>query len=288
MITNVAAGKKITIIGGKGLMGQLFIRYWQEAGVETQTLSRDGWENVDRLLQGADLVIVCVPINSTYEIIKKAGHYLSPTTILADFTSIKEPVIECMQTVHSGPILGLHPMFGPTINSPQSQVIINCGGTQTEKSAWVIESLKQLGFSLHSMSAAEHDLAMSFIQGIEHFSTFTLGSFLKTQNVHPQTLFSLASPIYQAKLALLGRIFDQSAELYADIIMADSQRLELIEKYLQHMQAWVAKLKADKREEFVNEFNQTASWMGDFTHKSQAASDQFLDEVIESTHLHWR
>ena len=100
-----------------------------------------------------------------------------------------------------------------------------------------------MGFTISSMTAENHDQAMSFIQGIEHFSTFVLGSFLKSHGEHPDSLFNLASPIYQAKLALMGRIFDQDAALYADIITADAKRVALIDEYAKYFQHWINILK---------------------------------------------
>lgn len=285
MKQSAALNKQITIIGGNGLMGQLFAKYWQNAGATVRSLGRNNWDNASELLGIADLVIVCVPIHDTCDIITKACKFIQPDTVLADFTSIKQTIINHMQQCHSGAVLGLHPMFGPTISSPQSQVIINCGGRNTDKSAWVIDSLIEIGFTIRNMSAQEHDTAMSFIQGVEHFSTFALGSFLKEQGIHPQELFGMASPIYQAKLALLGRIFDQDANLYADIIMSDEKRIELISQYIKHLQSWLTKLKENKRKEFVSEFMDTHKWMGDFTHQAQLASDQFLAEVGNSFKL---
>jgi prephenate dehydrogenase len=278
-------GKTITIIGGHGLMGQLFTQYWQEAGVTVNAIGRNDWDSAPKLIQDADLVIICVPIHDTCNIITRACQFIRPDTILADFTSLKQPIIDHMLKSHSGPVLGLHPMFGPTISSAKNQVIINCGGRDMDKSAWIIDSLLEIGFTIRNMSSSEHDRAMSFIQGIEHFSTFALGSFLKEQGIHPQELFGMASPIYQAKLALLGRIFDQDANLYADIIMSDKKRIELIEMYIKHMQRWLEKLKENNRKEFVTEFKDTHQWMGDFTHQAQLASDKFLTEVSNSFKL---
>jgi len=274
--------RKITIVGGNGAMGKLFVNYFNSLNFITYSLDAGDWGNAQTLLYHVDIVIICVPINNTIEIIDKVCKYISNKTVLADFTSIKEPIQLHMKRLHSGPILSLHPMFGPTIAAPKSQVIINCGGQDLGSSQWFIDSLKQLGFTLVDMTTQSHDQAMSFIQGVEHFSTFALGTFLKKHNVHPQDLFSIASPIYQTKLALLGRIFDQDAGLYADIIMSDDKRIKLIEEYITWLQEWVVKLKTHKREEFIEAFNQTSRWMGDFTHESQLSSDKFLTDVTSS------
>jgi prephenate dehydrogenase len=272
--------KIITIVGGSGQMGQLFSNYWTAHGIKVQSLGRNDWNNAHTLLNHCDLVLICVPIHDTIQIINQVTPYLNQSTILADFTSIKVRPLEAMLNLHNGTVLGLHPMFGPTIQKPDNQVVINCGGRGDY--SWVLDSLRQIGFTITNMDAAAHDKAMSFIQGIEHFSTFVLGSFLKSHNEHPNDLFNLASPIYQAKLALMGRIFDQDANLYADIITADPHRVELIDEYAKYFQQWVNKLSADRQDEFVSEFKDTRQWMGEFTHKSQLASDEFLTAVTDS------
>ncbi len=225
------------------MMGKLFSSYWHDQGYTVQILGVNDWSNASVLLGNCDLAVISVPIHATTDIINKVAQFLPATAILADFTSIKVNPLEHMLKAHDGPVLALHPMFGPTIPTPRNQVIINCGGRDANNSIWVMHSLEQLGFTLHNMSAHAHDQAMSFIQGVEHFSTFILGSFLHQHQQHPEDLFNLASPIYQAKLALMGRIFDQDAALYADIITADSTRLNLIEDYAKYLLSWVDKLK---------------------------------------------
>ncbi len=267
--------KLITIIGGYGQMGLLFTKLWQQQGFNVQSLDKDDWDNASTILQNSDLVVICVPINTTLNIINQVGIHLKTSTILADFTSVKTEPIEAMLKVHTGAVLGLHPMFGPTIENPDKQVVINCGGRGDYQ--WVINSISQMGFMVTDMDAKTHDTAMDFIQGIEHFSTFVLGSFLKANNQLPDNLFSLASPIYQTKLALMGRIFDQDASLYADIIASDKTRLDKIEEYSKYFSNWIAKLQLAKRDEFIDEFIATRKWMGEFTHHSQIATDEFLE-----------
>ena len=274
--------KIITIIGGQGQMGKLFSRLWQSQEYLVRSLDKDDWSNAQQLLADCNLAVVCVPIHRTEEVISQITPYLPEHAILADFTSIKATPLQFMLKQHIGPVLGLHPMFGPSISSPQNQVIIECGGRSNYD--WVLESLSHIGFTIVHMGANEHDLIMSFIQGIEHFSTFVLGSFLRQHQQHPQGLFNLASPIYQAKLTLMGRIFDQDAKLYADIITADNKRIKLIEEYVHYLQNWISKLANPEEgaKEFIDEFNQTKEWMGEFTHLAQLSSDNFLTAVSNS------
>lgn len=273
--------KIITIIGGHGLMGELFAGLFAEIGHTVHKLGRKEWNVAPEILARSDLVIISVPINNTVDIIKQTVPLLKPQTILADFTSLKVEPLLTMLANHQGPVVGLHPMFGPTITTTASQVVVVCDGRNSGAYQWLINDLSQLGFTLKNMAAVEHDQAMSFIQGVEHFVTFALGTFLQHKNQHPQKLLEIASPIYLAKLLLLGRIFDQDPKLYADIIMADTERLTLINEFANWLMQWSQKLQSGNKEEFVAAFSSASNWMGEFTAYAQNISDHFLN--IEQT-----
>lgn len=269
----------IVIIGGNGAMGKLFHSLWAAQQHFVKSLDLSNWNNASEIVSNADLVVISVPVASTKDVIQRIAPLLSMKTILADFTSIKVDMVNAMLDMYDGPVLGLHPMFGPTISTPQKQVIINCGGRGLDKSKWVLDSFTQLGFKIVELSTIKHDEIMGFIQGLEHFNTFALGGFLRKYDLHPDEIFNISSPIYQAKLALMGRIFDQDPKLYADIIMSDSSRISLIENYVDYLKGWIEDLKNYNKEKFIQDFKQTSNWMGDFTHDSQIASDHFLSEV---------
>lgn len=273
--------KIITIVGGSGLMGKLFTNLWKEQGFTVYAIDKNDWSDADQKLSSSDAVIISVPINLTTEMISQVSSMIRVDTILADFTSIKTTPLLAMLSSHVGPVIGLHPMFGPTITSPRNQVIVHCKGRYPEKCQWLLDSLSKLDFTLKSMNPDKHDQAMNFIQGIEHFLTFSLGTFLHHKKEHPKELLEIASPIYLAKLLLMGRIFDQDPALYADIIMADKTRLQLIREFATWLNEWVCKLEQYNKQEFITEFSNASQWMGEFTAYAQKISDNFLTIDLE-------
>ncbi|VEI46685.1 bifunctional chorismate mutase/prephenate dehydrogenase [Actinobacillus equuli] len=79
------------------------------------------------------------------------------------------------------------------------------------------------------IDAHEHDHAMTYIQALRHFSTFTFGLHLSRQPVKLSQLLALSSPIYRLELAMIGRLFAQDGGLYADIISDKPENLAVIE-----------------------------------------------------------
>ncbi|MCX8515023.1 MAG: hypothetical protein RL017_640 [Pseudomonadota bacterium] len=275
--------KKITIIGGAGQMGLLFKNYFSKLNHQVYTIDKNDWHDKSlHYLANCDLALISVPIDSTVSIIQKVATYINKKAILADLTSIKVAPLNAMLEYHSGPVIGLHPTFGPTIASADHQVILECTGRGD--CSWLVATLKQIGFTIKLLSATEHDLVMTFIQGIEHFTTFVLGTFLTKLKIHPNDLFSYASPIYQSKLTLLGRIFNQDANLYANIICSDENRKQLIAEFSGYLSGWakIIAADADAKSLFIAEFNNAKQWMGEFTKYSQDLSDKYLNSVVDS------
>ena len=114
---------------------------------------------------------------------------------------------------------------------------------------------------------------MTYIQALRHFSTFTNGLHLSKQPVNLANLLALSSPIYRLELAMIGRLFAQDAELYADIIMDKPENLDVIESLKQTYEEALQFFEKGDRQGFIDAFHQVREWFGEY-------SEQFLQEVV--------
>jgi chorismate mutase/prephenate dehydrogenase len=271
----------IVIIGGNGQMGRLFGRLFTLSGYRVKTLETQDWPNAEQILADAGLVIVSVPIHITEQVIKKLPP-LPTECILLDLASIKEVPMQAMLASHSGPVLGLHPMFGPDVASLAKQVIVYCDGRQPEAYQWLLQQLQVWGATLHHTDPQEHDQNMAFIQALRHFTTFAYGLNLSKEQVDLSELLALSSPIYRLELAMVGRLFAQDAQLYADIIMSSPNNLALIKRYYQRFGDAIALLEHDDKTAFMNSFAEVKQWFGDDAARFQAESRNLLRQANDS------
>ena len=147
----------VTIIGGHGIIGQFFAKQLLSAGHKVSILGSGDWKQASDLLGNAELVLICVPIERTLEVIRDAAKYLAPTTVLADVASIKAPIVQGMLEEHTGPVLGLHPMFGPGVTSFLSQKVVVCPAREDEAFQWLLELIVSQGGKLITCTPEEHD-----------------------------------------------------------------------------------------------------------------------------------
>jgi len=262
--------KRIVIIGGNGLLGQRFVEMFELSGYDVDVLGRANWDQAEQICSKAGLVIVGSPIDVTEDIIAQLN-FLPQDCILADITSVKDAPLQAMLDVHKGPVVGLHPMFGPDISSFAKQVIVYCDGRGEAQYAWLIEQMKIWGSYLYNVKAATHDESMTLIQALRHFTSFVYGVHLQGVDADLEQLLDLSSPIYRLELAMVGRLFAQEPTLYADIILSQKGNLEMIKRYHQHFADAIELLENSDRAEFIKRFESVTDWMGDY-------SQLFLDE----------
>lgn len=262
--------RPIVIVGGAGQMGTLFTRMFQLSGYQVKILEKDDWDQADTILADAGMVIVSVPIHLVEETIRRLPP-LPDDCVLVDITSVKNTPLQAMLAVHKGPVVGLHPMFGPDVGSVAKQVVVYCDGRQSEAYQWLLEQLQVWGARLFCISAVEHDQNMAFIQALRHFATFAYGLHLTEENADLEQLLSLSSPIYRLELAMVGRLFAQDPQLYADIIMSSENNLALIKRYYQRFGDAISLLEKGDKNAFIESFNKVENWFGDY-------AEHFLEE----------
>ncbi|MFG0835068.1 bifunctional chorismate mutase/prephenate dehydrogenase [Aeromonas bivalvium] len=261
---------KVVIIGGQGQLGRLFGNLFSLSGYRVETLEQADWPRADDILADAGLVMVAVPIDVTCQVIDRLGK-LPADCLLVDVTSVKAAPLEHMLAVHQGPVLGLHPMFGPDVASLAKQVIVCCQGRDGAASQWLLDQMTIWGARLQQVEAKAHDEAMTLIQALRHFATFAYGWHLSREGADLERLLNLSSPIYRLELAMVGRLFAQDPELYADIILSSPQNLAMVRRYFERFGEGLHLLEQGDRAGFIAAFRQVSDFFGPH-------ADQFLKE----------
>lgn len=273
--------RSVVIIGGYGQLGGLFARMFRLSGYTVHIIGRDDWEQADALLANAGLVVVSVPIHLTTDIIHRLDN-LPHDCILCDLTSIKSEPLQAMLNTHAGPVVGLHPMFGPDVPSFAKQVIIHCNGRGSDQYQWLLQQFAIWGASLCAIEASEHDQGMSLIQALRHFTSFAYGLHLSRENPDLDKLLQLSSPIYRLELAMVGRLFAQDPNLYGDIILSSQTNIDMIKRFHRCFGEALQMLEGKNKQEFVSSFNHVSEWFGDYSQQFMRESQHLLKQANDA------
>lgn len=254
--------RPVIIVGGGGALGRCLGSFFTRSGYTVRSLEREDWPRAEALLDGAGLVLMAVPIDRTVALIERLPP-LPEDCVLADVTSIKRAPLAAMLACHPGPVVGLHPMFGPDVGSLAKQVFVVCPGRDLQRCRWLLDQIGLWGAVLREESPEAHDRAMAMIQAMRHFTTLVYGAFLERQGADLDALLRLSSPIYRLELAMVGRLFAQNPALYADIILSAEALPELLADYRACLDELVGLLRENRRDALIARFDAVRGYFGD-------------------------
>lgn len=276
--------KRVVVIGGAGAMGRLFTRLFQNAGATVEVIDKDDWQHAAASCEQADAVLIAVPLTVTEEVILQLP-MLPPSCVLADLTSIKEQPLAAMLAQHSGPVVGLHPMFGQQQVTLAKQLVVACHGRDEAGYQWLLQAIEYWGARIKFIAAAAHDQAMSFVQVLRHLSSFVYGAHLAQEQVDVQQLVELSSPIYHLELMMVGRLFAQDAHLYADIITANPHHFKMLRRYVTLYDELLEELEQGNKQGFIECFAEVRQYFGEFAQKFLVESQRLLNVAGDAKQL---
>ncbi|MFH0726199.1 MAG: bifunctional chorismate mutase/prephenate dehydrogenase [Pseudomonadota bacterium] len=277
----VRPGATVLLVGGGGGMGRYFFKYFSEAGYHVKSMGRKDWPDAGKICQGVELAIISVPIEVTDAVIEKIASFLPPDCVLADLTSIKGSPMKAMLAKHAGPVIGLHPLFGPSTSTMDKQIVAVTPGRDPEACQWLIDQFVIWGGVIVRTTPEEHDEIMALVQSLRHFATFTFGQFLWQRRVNLSRSLEFSSPIYRLELGMVGRLFAQDSSLYSEIIFASPERINLLKSYIASLTGNLSMLERGDKAAFNEQFGKIAEWFGPFSEQAMRESTFLIDKLIE-------
>jgi chorismate mutase/prephenate dehydrogenase len=266
----------IAIIGAQGAMGAWLTVILRDYGLSVLEVERDtDASERERSIRSARVIIFAVPISTTVAVINDSLPLAAPDALLVDVTSLKVQSVAAMMK-HSGEVLGLHPMCAPTPHGLAHQPVVACRGRNGNASAYFLQILRDLGARVVEMDAERHDRLMAVVQGLNHFYSITFAHALKSLGVAVKDTLEVASPIYELRMQLIGRILAQSPELYADIELENPYVPEALDAYLSSLQQFKNAIERGSRDECIQFFTEAAQSFGPYRHEALERSNTLL------------
>lgn len=272
----------IGVIGGTQGMGAFLARVFFAGGFAVETMGLGQGPTAAEVASRNDVVIVAVPIDVTVDVIREIAPHLRPGSCLLDVTSIKRAPLQAMLAAapEGVDVVGTHPMFGPHGVDFDRQKVVLCRGRGDAAFARVKKLFETFGAETIEATAEEHDAQMALIQVLVHEKTMVLGSVLERLKADLGRSLQFASPIYRTELAMIGRMFSQRAELYADILTVNPAAPNLSHVFEQEAAFFARAVAMSDREAVVRRFHQIADYMRDFAAWAKKQSDAILDDLV--------
>ncbi|MDO8786321.1 MAG: prephenate dehydrogenase/arogenate dehydrogenase family protein [Syntrophales bacterium] len=222
---------QIGIIGGTGGMGHWFADFLAGEGYTVHISGRRAGMDDRKMADICQVVVVSVPIGLTGEIIERVGPCMKKESLLMDLTSLKVEPVEAMAKFSASEVIGCHPLFGPHVDSIAGHRVVLCPERTERWLVWLKAILEKNGALVVETTPAKHDAMMAIVQGLNHLNTITLGAVLCKTGLSLSDLNQFATPVFQAKIKTVEKVFTHNPGLYADIVTMNPNIARILDLY---------------------------------------------------------
>jgi len=277
----VDPGKIVGIIGGFGGMGQLFSAVFERAGYKVLCSGRNTPVSNADIASTCDIVIVSVPIHDTVRVIGEIAPLMRKEQVLCDLTSIKIAPIDAMLK-SKAQVIGLHPMFGPSVSTFSGQTITASPARCDEKTRDMLYQIfRNEGAKICPMDPKEHDKIMSIVQGLVHFTTLSVAETIKNTGIPLEAILPVMSPVYRIELGLVGRILGQDPSLYADILQMNPETTGIIEKLSESVASLKEIVVSKDPEKFSTFFTENSNAFRSYIPQATEETDLMIKTLVK-------
>src|SRR5438128_12351895 len=182
-------------------MGRFFARFASLQGAKvklagreikkTRTVAKEIEVEPGTILDAAssDIVILAVPTAETVRVAAETASVMTVGSLLTDLSSVKTGISDKVaEKIPKGiEYISLHPLFGPGTDHLHGQTIIAVSYRHGQKWSKLARAFQGSGSKVVTMSAAQHDRAMAYVQGLHHFALISLGLGLDGMGGEPRT-----------------------------------------------------------------------------------------------------
>ena len=170
-----------------GLAGQItgYARSAETRAIAREIALCDVCDTAAEAVQGADLVVLCVPVGAMEGVMRDIAPHLAPGTTLSDVGSVKQAVIDAVaphvpEGVHFIPA---HPLAGTEHSGPRSGFatlfdnrwcILVPGAADRAATEKLAAFWRGLGSNIDEMDAAHHDLVLAVTSHTPHLIAYTM------------------------------------------------------------------------------------------------------------------
>ncbi len=224
-------------------------------------------ETNEEAVEGADLVIVCVPVGVCGAVAKEIGPHLKAGATISDVGSVKGSIVRDMgphlpKNVHFVPA---HPVAGTEHSGPDAgfaELFVNrwCILTPPEGTdAQAVEKLaafwRLLGANVETMTPEHHDLVLAITSHLPHLIAYTIvGTADELQTVTRSEVLKFSAGGFRD----FTRIAASDPVMWRDIFLANKDAvLEMLGRFNEDVSALTKAIRRGDGEALYEHFTRT-------------------------------
>lgn len=234
---------QVAIVGAAGKMGSWFAAYFAHRGFPVSTfdvrpLAIEGAKSMPTLrecVSNADLVLVCVPVQKTAELVKKCEKEMKKESRLAEISSVKSKTFAALKGVRKDiSVLCLHPMFGPGADMAKNQKMLLVPVKDRSGEQAAAEQIFS-GMSINVISDPKtHDKSIAAVLGLTYFVNIAFAGVMAKEDL--QALKKVGGTTFGVQSTLAESVMTDEPELAAALLRDNPYVKAYVARYLKSAQ----------------------------------------------------
>jgi len=233
-----------------------------ELGLADQVVERNA-----AAVEGADLVIVCIPVGACRAVAQEIGPHLAPGALLSDVGSVKGAVVRDMsphlpKNVHFVPA---HPVAGTEYSGPDAgfaELFVNrwCiltppPGANNAAVDRLAEFWRRLGANVETMAPDHHDLVLAITSHLPHLIAYTIvGTADELETVTRSEVLKFSAGGFRD----FTRIAASDPTMWRDVFLANKEAvLEMLGRFNEDVAALTKAIRRGDGEALFAHFART-------------------------------
>ncbi len=269
---------KVAILGGTGRMGVWFAKYFKEKGYRVVIWARTierlvsvaedvGAEydlKAEEAVEGADMVMVSVPISAVPETVRRVSPHVKKGAILFDVASVKGVIPDVLRVEgdrNGYRAVSIHPMFGPGAKGIKGQKIVVIPVKGHEDAAkWLAEYFAKDGANVMFSDAEAHDRMVALTLALPHFVNIFFGLLLSESGEKPESIRKFSGTTFSLQLTISESVLQESPDVYAEIQMENEKFKEMLGKGEELFKRLSRAVLSGDKNGFVEQFLRARKW----------------------------
>ena len=234
--------KEVAVIGAGGNMGCWFSRYFNNKGIGISVYDIKPasmkcssntiiYENITNCVQGADLVLVCVPTKTTPLMIHECASKMKPGAILAEISSVKQQTSMALKKISSKiKPLCIHPMFGPGRKDLKQMKILLIPVRNEENELKILNEIFEEAIVVVIPNAKIHDELIGVVLGLTHYINMVFAGTISKQDL--SYLRDVTGTTFEIQSLLAASIMTEEPDLLISLLLENQSVKKHIQNYL--------------------------------------------------------
>lgn len=216
-------------------------------------------------VKDADMVIVCIPVDATVELLPKLLDLVSDDTLVMESGSTKALICKAVENhPKRRNFLATHPIAGTEFSGPKAaleglfkgKTNIIC---EVEKTAFKLQEralaiFQIMGMRIRYMNPEAHDKHIAYVSHLSHISSFMLGKTVIEKEKNERDIFDMAGSGFESTV----RLAKSSPEMWTPIFEQNKENvIETLDEYIQNLTRFKEFMERNDFNEIYNEMKNT-------------------------------